>query len=324
MKKQLFFPKLLIIVLIIIGFLADVLEYADLRITDFLYQHERETNDDIIIVGIDDESLEQFGRWPWDRRIMAKAIQTLSKGEPAAIGVDIIYSELSNDRVEDLSLVKAAKDCKELVLPAYFLFYNEVIQDDTLPIDRLELPFDELHKNSDVAIINVMPDNDGILRRAFLQIKYKEEIYESLSYKLYCKYCEKSGINPLALSDIPMDIYNRIWIDYAKKPYGLAKDKDGDMEDGFEHISIASVLNGEIPPEYFYNKIVLIGVTSIGVPDDYYFTSISPNSPMYGLEVHANVINQLIERNFYQFLPNFIQISILLFIGLLMIFAGNT
>jgi len=47
----------------------------------------------IVIVDIDNESIDRLGRWPWPRSIVADAINILSKANARLIGVDIFFSE---------------------------------------------------------------------------------------------------------------------------------------------------------------------------------------------------------------------------------------
>jgi CHASE2 domain-containing sensor protein/tRNA A-37 threonylcarbamoyl transferase component Bud32 len=54
---------------------------------------DRVSNSPIVIVGIDDESITNIGRWPWPRRYMAHIIDLLYRYKAKVIGVDIIYSE---------------------------------------------------------------------------------------------------------------------------------------------------------------------------------------------------------------------------------------
>ena len=53
----------------------------------------RPVPDDIIIIAIDDESLNDLGRWPWPRSTHARLINKLNLEAPRAIGLDIIFSE---------------------------------------------------------------------------------------------------------------------------------------------------------------------------------------------------------------------------------------
>src|SRR5690606_32581449 len=44
----------------------------------------------VAVVDIDDESIRQFGQWPWSRTVLALAIDRLADQGAAAIGLDII------------------------------------------------------------------------------------------------------------------------------------------------------------------------------------------------------------------------------------------
>ncbi len=46
-----------------------------------------------VIVGIDDQSLAEFGQWPWPRYIIARLIQKIGEYEAAGIGLDMIFPE---------------------------------------------------------------------------------------------------------------------------------------------------------------------------------------------------------------------------------------
>lgn len=48
---------------------------------------------EIVLVNIDNDSIDKIGRWPWSRSELAKAITKINKGDPKLIGLNIIYSE---------------------------------------------------------------------------------------------------------------------------------------------------------------------------------------------------------------------------------------
>jgi len=48
---------------------------------------------DIIIVDIDDDSIDKLGRWPWRRSLLADGIAKISAAGPKAIGLNLILSE---------------------------------------------------------------------------------------------------------------------------------------------------------------------------------------------------------------------------------------
>src|SRR5208282_3847418 len=53
----------------------------------------RQIGDDIVIVAVDDASIQQLGRWPWPRAYMGQLIDQLSEWEAKVIGLDVVYSD---------------------------------------------------------------------------------------------------------------------------------------------------------------------------------------------------------------------------------------
>lgn len=51
------------------------------------------TDDNIVIVDIDNESIERIGRWPWQRSVVGDLVGQLADAGARLIGVDIFYSE---------------------------------------------------------------------------------------------------------------------------------------------------------------------------------------------------------------------------------------
>ena len=52
-----------------------------------------ERNPDIELVVVSDEDLEEYGRWPWPRSIIAQAIHNLSMAGARVIALNILFSE---------------------------------------------------------------------------------------------------------------------------------------------------------------------------------------------------------------------------------------
>lgn len=47
---------------------------------------------DVVIVAIDQKSQDVFGRWPWTRTVIAGVVDRIVKGNPKAVGLDIVFS----------------------------------------------------------------------------------------------------------------------------------------------------------------------------------------------------------------------------------------
>ena len=66
------------------------LKFYDLRI-NLIGDPEGPSN--VVLVDIDNDSIEKLGRWPWPRSLVAKGLRTINKGEPRVIGLNLILSE---------------------------------------------------------------------------------------------------------------------------------------------------------------------------------------------------------------------------------------
>ena len=56
----------------------------------------------IVIVDLDEASIQHEGRWPWDRKKVARLITELQANEVGLIGLDIIFSEPSRNAVQQV------------------------------------------------------------------------------------------------------------------------------------------------------------------------------------------------------------------------------
>lgn len=294
----------------------NVFETLDFRAQDMLYQKEGRADAEIVLLAIDDESLEMLGRWPWPRDYHAQLLATLAEGEPAVIGFDVIFSEPSFDPDDDAALVAQAESLGDsLIFPAYGTFAPTASKGrlEALSVTR---PFVALDEFGQLGHINTLMDNDGLVRRTILTIQSTDSgrgdaaaggqigdkiIYPSFAWKVYEKYV---GDLALSMEEIPLDSWERAFIRYTGRP--------GD----FEAIPAWMVVTGQISPEYFRDKIVLIGPTAIGLADDYYFTPMAPQVPMYGVEIHANIVQMLIEGRFWKEISLTGQLFFLLLMGL--------
>ena len=59
----------------------------------FRLRGERSLGQDVVLVLVDEKSLKEIGRWPWPRDTQERLIDQIHTGEPAVLGLDIIYAE---------------------------------------------------------------------------------------------------------------------------------------------------------------------------------------------------------------------------------------
>lgn len=80
----------------------------------FRLRGERSPGQDVVLVVVDEKSLKEIGRWPWPRDKQALLVDQIHAGEPAVLGLDIIYAEPEeSDAIREIKSWLAAAQQKE-------------------------------------------------------------------------------------------------------------------------------------------------------------------------------------------------------------------
>ncbi len=53
------------------------------------FSSAKDPHEDVVVVAIDDKSLQALGAWPWSRDVLAETTKTLAKGKPRVIGYNL-------------------------------------------------------------------------------------------------------------------------------------------------------------------------------------------------------------------------------------------
>ncbi|MEC1179006.1 adenylate/guanylate cyclase domain-containing protein [Metasolibacillus meyeri] len=280
------FSYMMVAIAIILSFLLykDGLKGLELKLQDLWLQEGRAIDSRIAIIAIDDESLQQIGHWPWNRDTHANLVRILNEGKVAIIGFDVTFPLPAEDAKEDEQFIHAIQSNDNVVLARYGQFASYATE-GMIESTALSEPFPALKEAaSGLGHLNTIPDQDGIVRKALLQFSYQGEMVQSFSAVIAEKYLEQQG-QALTINHKALNRFQQLHIDYVGKP------------NAFEVIPYTMVLNGDVPPLYFENRIVLVGPYTVGIKDDF-LTPMSQKQPMYGVEIHANIIQNLLEGNF--------------------------
>ncbi|MFD2445150.1 CHASE2 domain-containing protein [Bacillus sp. CGMCC 1.16607] len=317
--------KLISIILIFsfIGFIYynNTLYLLEEYFSDQLTKEKREVTNSIAILAVDEESLQKVGKWPWPRDIIAKTAKSLAESGATAVWLDFLYPEASQNPSEDNEMEKVVQKYPNIFLSSNFVFKGLQDRENELSYSKLNYPVFDVPANQ-IGHINVLPDRDGVVRNVLLGVKEKNgEIIPAISVKLVnLLLSEKQQINydkqsgwQIGDTTIPTTKRNEMGFTYATAPYKNLKREIGR---NFETIPIHKVINGEFDPAYFANRIVLIGPTAVGLQDEY-FTPMSKSTKMFGVEIHANIIQSLLDQSFYSKLNVGIGLLLLLIIVIL-------
>jgi adenylate cyclase len=294
-----------------------VLDALDNAASDALYQSRNASDGEIVLIGIDDQAIEELGPYgQWGRDIIAMTLEALNQSEdcrPAAIGIDVLYT---GESVQDLDgwLAEAAGQYGNVVTACAAQFGTAFQEDgeggyyrDDFSVLAFEEPYAALRDVTTQGHINAMLDTDGILRHHMLKLRLPDGTeYPSMALALAQMYHDCYDLGPVALP--PVDARNFWYVPFCGEP--------GDFD---ESISVADLLSGEISADYFAGKIVFIGPYTIGLQDNY-ITSIDHARQMYGVEFQANAVQALLWGEYKQEAGDGLQLALLfgvLLLGLL-------
>jgi diguanylate cyclase (GGDEF)-like protein/PAS domain S-box-containing protein len=135
---------------------------ADLIVDKRFLWPKRPASETIALVEIDAPSLAKIGVWPWPRRHHAKLIEQLEAAGVTEILFDVDFSARSN-ATDDAAFAEAlAKAGGSVVLAAFQQRAGDLNRGVTLHVNR---PLPEFAAHSWPAVVNVLPESDGLVRR---------------------------------------------------------------------------------------------------------------------------------------------------------------
>lgn len=202
-------------------------------LTNQLYDTIRTTasRDDVVIVGIDDKSLQEIGAWPWDRSVFADLTKTLASYGVRVAAFDVLFFE---PRHGDEAFRKALNEADMVSILA-----SKVEQGEYLS-SYMATGTDHILSG----VTNVLPDQDGKVRRFGMRYVGEGYCIGSLSQEVANEYL------PGTVHDCGSDVYFR----YPAK---------------VDVVSLVDVIHKKVPLEVLSGKVVFIGSTSLGLEDHF-------------------------------------------------------
>lgn len=242
-------------------------------------------HEDILVIGIDTTSIKEVGSYPWDRKVYAQLISRLEAAGAKAIGFDIeLYTE-SNFPESDKLLADELTKHKNIIFPSHadlegdFDRSSKVKEGELIMARKTDQPIPMIQKSVNKAHINAAFDTDGVIRTNWMQINTPDGIFPTLGLAL----AQVAGVDVSKYLNLPV-LQNRPKSEMLIKWEGKEFD--------FETIPFAKVLKGEIPPQVFKDRIILVGYTAPG--SDEGITPIERH--MHLVYAHANILNQVLNQ----------------------------
>lgn len=275
--------------------------------------NEEQGDTNIVIVNI--------GEQP--RGVVGMMVNIVNEASPKIIGIDAIFRGRRPDTLGDMLLSEAIKNSGKVILASKFIYNNG--NEVGLQTSH-ELFSDVAYKNS---FVNLVTDGTDDVAK----------------YKTSRQFYPKKEFNGNQMHFFALDLVEKIAPEKAQKFLSRENEQEyinyvgniGSLGDTTKHtipkftsIDFQDVLQRNFDPSLFKDKIVLMGFLGrvIGEEDieDIFYSPLNDkyvgksNPDMFGVVIHANVINMLMTENYINQVPTYLKVILAVMICYLAVF----
>ena len=298
----------------------------------------KKESSEVVIIDIDEKSLKKFGQFPWNRSVFARIIENVNTAEPKAIGFDVFFSEKDKQSPEeiiksynliptDVNQIQKIKGHDEILreelersnsviavlgsnvsshgtydrsAKAKFLSKGGDPKEFTFSFPYSIGSLEKLEKSAKgLGSISFLDQTDGIIRSLPLILRFANKLYPTMGLEMIRVGSKQKNIfveldemgikkisaRPFKISTDPNGLF---WIRYKQSQKS-------------QYISASSVYEKKFEESFFREKYVLIGASAQGL-FDIVKTPLGATVP--GVEVHANVIENILDNSYLIRNPN--------------------
>ncbi|EJV1365985.1 CHASE2 domain-containing protein [Pseudomonas aeruginosa] len=237
----------------------------------------------ILVVAIDDRSLESLGRWPWPRSVHAELLDRLAAAGARSVLLDVIFSEPSSNPDSDRQLARSLCRAGNVLLP----LLRESVPRYGEPPREIPPTAPLAGCAAGIGHINVEADSDGTVRSVYLREGPLGQPRPLLAWQAFAD----AGAMPMPMPGLD-DMRNLPgWQrDHAIRIPFIGADA------GFPSVPYVSVLRGEVPDSLLRDRLVLVGATAPGLGDRYVTPLSASLGTTPGVEIQANILNGLLQQ----------------------------
>ncbi len=259
----------------------------------------------VVVVAIDDESFSQTDlHWPWSRAYFARMVDKLAQGGAKVIVIDVVFYEPFTG---DATLARSIERAGNVVLVNNI----SVVADPQFRLEQVNMPIDALAQTgAPIGLSNFPLDRDEYARRILAYQTLNERLYYHWAVIATARFLNRAlpdqpAPNALSLGARGVPLHEQALLVNYRGPART-----------FLNIPAYQVVEGDVPAEFFRDKVVLIGATTETLHDTYAAPFGGSARRMPGVEIGANAIEMLITSNFLKTLDVPVAFAWILIAGL--------
>jgi len=272
---------------------------------------------DIALVAIDEKSIQRYGRFPWSRQVIARAIDALTAAQPKAIALDVLFTDPTTPEDDDL-LARSIAHAGNVADAAQLIDSPAGGAGWLMPLPTIA------QAGAGVGHVNVQTEADGVPRQ--IAVRAADDHGQSFLSLAVEAVRIGDGTPESAITSTPHALLlgpRTIPIETGPPPVVVTATagaprilSGGRMTIDFigptgsfgpETYSLADVLGGAVSPGKFLGKYVLVGSTAASMSDRLASPFVHQSDArgdqhgalMPGVEVLANAVNTILRGRYY-------------------------
>lgn len=249
---------------------------------------------EVVVVGITEADIRRYNQWPLSDNTVAQLLEQLQTYEPAAIGLDI-YRDIDHPPGRDRLVQQLAQD------NVYGVYDVGLDQERNSPAPKAMDP-------DRTGFADLLVDADGVIRRNFMYASVAPDDFYSLSLQLSLHVLEnRYGTDIFNANLDELTIVNTRFPRLSSDQGGY---QDEDMTGyqvmlqyqsnnrAIQQVSLTDVLDGNVEPEWFRDRVVLVGTVARSVKDTFFTplnnTQTQDTATTPGVLIHAHAVSQIL------------------------------
>lgn len=312
----------------------------DFQISNIMFKirGEQKPSKEIVIIDIDDKSLEELGQWPWPRKILSDLLLKIQNKNPKVIGIDIIfperdrtsphnlytfhdidlkgtelenYDEIFGDSIEKTGAItgyifKIHEKNKNGFPPfssADIKISNESIKFKDLNLIKVNNPIlniPEIAVSPTEGFLNIFPEPSGTILKAPLLLQFNNIPYPSLALEIYRNYKNQKNILIHPSTTKVMKKNSILAVGIGKK--ALKTDIDASLYINFKGraFSYKYISATDILKDNFKDELDSKIILIGTSASGLADLKATPFSPTFpGVEIHASIIDNMLNNDYF-------------------------
>ena len=250
----------------------------------------------VVVIEIDDRSLQEYGRWPWSRELLARLTNNLSQAGAQVIGLDILLAEPQSPSADEALRLVLQSSQRAVLVDKIGAFADGPRWIEPLPdFAKAAVAVGHAHAVLDVdSVCRRFPPRELALEGS--RWAFALEVARRVDTRATLKFLNAYSI-PISDSSAAVTVAKPVLIPIAYRKEGFDTISASTVRKGLayrkDRFDTTSAALGGLDPGLVQGRPVLVGFGPTEISDRL-STPLTKEFPEPGVEVHAQILDSIL------------------------------